>query len=80
MQKRVIAAGCQIAELRKINNQLLITDNGHHILDCHFEKINDAAALNIFLHLIPGVVETGLFVNMATSVIIGRADGVIEVK
>ena len=80
VQKKIIAAGCTKAELRKINDKVFITDNGHHILDCYFEKIEDAATLNIFLHLIPGVVETGLFINMAHSVIIGRADGIIEAK
>jgi ribose 5-phosphate isomerase A len=80
VQKKIIASGCSKAELRKANNQVFVTDNGHHILDCHFEKIDDAAALNINLHLIPGVVETGLFISMADSIIIGRADGIIEVK
>jgi ribose 5-phosphate isomerase A len=80
VEKKVIAAGCSKAELRTANGQPFVTDNGHYILDCHFQKIDDATALNINLHLLPGVVETGLFINMATSVIVGRADGTIEVK
>jgi ribose 5-phosphate isomerase A len=65
VQKRIVEAGCSKAELRKENNQAFVTDNGHYILDCHFEKINDATALNTTLHLMAGVVETGLFINMA---------------
>ena len=80
VQKKIVAAGCSKAELRKENNQAFVTDNGHYILDCHFEKISDATALNTAIHLLPGVVETGLFINMATAVIIGRADGTIEAK
>jgi len=80
VQKKIIAFGCSKAELRKVNDRAFVTDNSHYILDCYFEKIEDGAALNISLHLIPGVVETGLFINMAHSVIIGRADGTIEVK
>jgi len=49
-------------------------------LDCYFEKITDSVQLNIALHLIPGVVETGLFVDMNPTVVIGLADGRIELK
>ncbi len=80
VQKKIIATGCNKAELRKVNDQAVITDNGHYILNCYFEKIEDATALNTALHLIPGVVETGLFVNMANMIIIGYADGLIEMK
>lgn len=80
VQKKIRAMGCDKVILRMKNNQPFVTDTGHHILDCHFEKINNAAALNISLHLIPGVVETGLFINMANNVIIGHTDGRIEVK
>ena len=80
VQKKIISVGCKKAELRKAGDQPFVTDNGHHILDGYFEKIGDAASLNMTLHLIPGVVETGLFINMANTVIIGRADGTIEAK
>jgi ribose 5-phosphate isomerase A len=80
VQKKIIANGCGKAELRKVNDKVFVTDNGHYILDCYFEKIEDAAALNISLHLVPGVVETGLFINMAKAVIIGRTDGTIVMK
>jgi len=80
VQKKIIATGCKKVVLREGNKEIFISDNGHYILDCYFEKINDAKTLNIFLHLIPGVVETGLFINMAHSVIIGYSDGNIEVK
>jgi ribose 5-phosphate isomerase A len=55
-----------------------MTDHQHYILDCTFEKINDPFALNSVLHLIPGVVETGLFIDMASRAIIGHEDGRIE--
>jgi ribose 5-phosphate isomerase A len=65
--------------LRQKDNQPFLTDHGHYILDCHFKTIPDAAALNTSLHLMPGVVETGLFIHMATKAIIGYADGRVEV-
>ena len=78
--KKILAAGCPKAELRLINNVPCVTDNGHYIIDCHYSAIEDAGALNIALHLIPGLVETGLFIGMADEVIIGYPDGKIELK
>lgn len=62
-------------QLRMNNDKPFITDNGNYILDCNFISIIDPASLNILLHLIPGVVETGLFTNMASQAIIGFANG-----
>ena len=50
------------------------TDGGNHILDCAV-SIADPAALHARLGLIPGVVETGLFIGMASRVIAGTASG-----
>jgi ribose 5-phosphate isomerase A len=50
--------------------------NGHVILDCFFDGIADPHALDAAIHAIPGVVETGLFLGMATAAIIGGPDGV----
>jgi len=62
-------------QIRTKNNDLTVTDHGHYILDCYFNEIQNPAVLNTDLHAIPGVVETGLFVNMASEAIIGIADG-----
>jgi ribose 5-phosphate isomerase A len=64
--------------LREKNNQVFLTDHGHYILDCHFRKITDATTLNGELNLIPGVVETGLFIDMVGGLCIGYADGSIK--
>jgi ribose 5-phosphate isomerase A len=54
----------------------LITDDGLHILDLPFgPTITDPGALQADLRAIVGVAEVGLFVNIASRVIIGRADG-----
>lgn len=79
IQKKVLATGALKAEPRIINNTLFTTDNGHYIIDCHYARIRDAGRLNIALHLMPGVVETGLFIGMAGTIILGYADGKIEV-
>ena len=70
---------CKKVSLRKKNDEIFITDLNHYILDCECEKIKDASSLNNALHLIPGVVETGLFINMASKAVVGFEDGRIEV-
>lgn len=49
----------------------VVTDNGNFILDVDFGTIKDAEKLNMQIKAIPGVVETGLFLNMATIVYVG---------
>jgi len=65
-------------QLREKDNKIFITDHKHYILDCYFNSITNPAQLNTDLHLIPGVVETGLFINMATKIITGYSDGTIK--
>jgi ribose 5-phosphate isomerase A len=76
--QKITSMGCSKVELRKKDNKPFITDHGHYILDCYFKKINDPKYLNSALNNIPGVVETGLFVDMATKIVIAYADGKIE--
>jgi len=76
-RRKLEALGCR-AELRLHDEEPFITENGNYILDCHFERIDDPAKLEQEITLIPGVVESGLFVGMADKVIIGRAPGVVE--
>ena len=56
------------------------TDEGHHILDCHFDRISDAPALARSLEEIPGVVEHGLFIHMADVALVGKDAGVQELR
>jgi ribose 5-phosphate isomerase A len=66
--------------LRTKENGPLVTDHGHYILDCHFGQISDARSLQAILNTIPGVVENGLFIGMATGTIIGYPDGRVVVS
>ena len=52
-----------------------VTDEGHFILDLHLQAIGDAEALAAGLLAVPGVVETGLFLGLADTVILGAASG-----
>lgn len=77
-QRHIQELGCSKIVLRTKNEMPFITDHGHYILDCYFEKIDNAALLQQQLNNIPGVVENGLFVNMATSAIVAYSDGSIK--
>lgn len=57
---------------RKFEGNNLITDGGHFIIDLHLEAIDDTVGLEKELKSIPGVVEVGLFNNIADTVIVGR--------
>ncbi len=61
--------------LRLSRDAPYITDEGHYILDLHLRKIEAPMGLSIVLNQIPGVVENGLFVDIADAVCIGYASG-----
>ncbi|XFA71877.1 ribose-5-phosphate isomerase RpiA [Thermosynechococcaceae cyanobacterium Okahandja] len=50
----------------------VITDQGNLVLDVKFAAIEDAAALEKTINNIPGVVENGLFVNLADVILVGE--------
>ncbi|WP_254766288.1 ribose-5-phosphate isomerase RpiA [Salinilacihabitans rarus] len=54
----------------------VVTDNGNLVLDCDFGSIDDPAALAADLSAIPGVLEHGLFVDLADATYVGTDDGV----
>ncbi len=61
--------------MRKSGDELFATDGGHYIVDASFGRIPDAEALSAELHSIPGVVEHGLFIHMASLAIIAGPAG-----
>ena len=62
-------------QVREKNGQQYITDNGNLILDCAVKKITNPARLDRELLAIPGVVGTGLFVAMASVVLVAKSRG-----
>ncbi len=57
------------------NNLPLITDNGNYILDVNFGVINDPHSLEHKINMIPGVVDCGLFLDIADIVCVGGPKG-----
>jgi len=58
------------AKVRQEANGNYITDNGNLIVDCRFGSIDNPASLNAMLKTIPGLVETGIFLNTRVSVVV----------
>ena len=63
------------AILRQDGDQPYQTDQGNIILDCHFGPIADPAALAQRLNARAGIVEHGLFIGMASDVVVAGAEG-----
>ena len=57
----------------------VVTDSGHYLLDCALERIPEADELAKRLDVIPGVVENGLFVDVADAIVFGHPDGSADV-
>jgi ribose 5-phosphate isomerase A len=72
------ACGCPgLAKLRMTKeSHAFVTDGGHLILDASLGKIADPQSLAIRLAGIPGVVEHGLFIGLASVAILAGSDGI----
>ena len=77
--KRMVEKFSCSSEIRKEDGKIYQTDNGNYILDCDFAKIEDPIKLTVELNKLPGVVENGIFAEMAEIVVVGYNDGRVEV-
>jgi ribose 5-phosphate isomerase A len=75
---RMIAALGLKPQVRVADSENYVTDNGNLILDCGVARISNPARLDRDLLAIPGVVGTGLFVNMTDLVLVAEPSGKIR--
>ena len=61
---------------RNVGKNRFITDSNNYIIDLRMDRIEDPSVLDIKLKSYPGVVETGLFYNVADLVLAGVGDSV----
>jgi ribose 5-phosphate isomerase A len=78
--KRISALGSSVKLRRDAKGNAFVTDEGHHILDCSFGQIPDPPALARKLSDMPGVVEHGLFIDLATVVLCAKGEKVAELR
>jgi ribose 5-phosphate isomerase A len=74
-RSRIAQLGCE-PQLRMSGERPFETDNGNYILDCRFKGIDEPRRIERCLKLIPGVVECGLFIDVADVLVIGWPDRV----
>jgi len=81
--ERAFAASGVAGEMRirkAADGHAFVTDGGHWIIDAHLGAIPDAPRLADLLASIPGVVEHGLFIGLASTVILAGSEGIRVVE
>ncbi|QKY70245.1 ribose-5-phosphate isomerase RpiA [Lentibacillus sp. CBA3610] len=66
--------------LRYQGKSPFISDNSNYILDCHFQQLDNPQEAHWHLKQNVGVVDTGLFIGLADTIIIGKEEGAVEEK
>ena len=72
--------GCAPALRMADDGSPFVSDNGNHIYDCRFERIPRPHDLEMEINNVIGVVENGLFLDMATRVVVASTSGVFIKK
>jgi ribose 5-phosphate isomerase A len=62
------------------DGHVFVTDGGHWIVDAHLGRISDAPRLAGLLNTIPGVVEHGLFIGLASTTVLAGPQGIRVVE
>jgi ribose 5-phosphate isomerase A len=70
----------QMAVRKARDGHVFVTDGGHWIVDAHLERISDAPHLAQLLNAIPGVVEHGLFIGLASTAMLAGSQGIRVVE
>jgi len=78
--KRITAMGADVKLRTEADGKPFVTDESNHILDCRFGTIRDAEGLAWRLSEMPGVVEHGLFIGMASVALFARGSEIVELR
>jgi ribose 5-phosphate isomerase A len=80
LAKKIAALGATVRLRPDVKGNPFVSDEGHHILDCSFGHIPDPLTLARTLSDMPGIVEHGLFINLATVVLMAKGEKVTEFR
>lgn len=80
VEKKIAGLGTSVKWRTRPDGSPYLTDNGNPILDCSFGRIGDPAALARILSDMPGVIEHGLFVGLASIALIGTGNRVDKIQ
>jgi len=79
-QQRLAALGARPDLRIDEGGKPYLTDNGNWILDCAFAPMADPARLEAEINRVPGVMENGLFIGLASEVLVARSGSVERLK
>jgi ribose 5-phosphate isomerase A len=79
-ERRLQRLGARTVIRRLADGSCYLTDGGNQIVDCWFEAAFDPDALDRELQCIAGVLETGLFIGLCDTLLVGTTDGVEKVE
>lgn len=80
VMKRIRALGADVQLRTAADGKPYLTDENNHILDCRFGQIPDPDKLARELSDMPGVVEHGLFIGMASVAVFARGKEIVELR
>jgi ribose 5-phosphate isomerase A len=80
IERRLQQLGASTTRRRLPTGAPYVTDGGNAIIDCHFKTIDDPASLDRELQSMAGVLESGLFVNLCDTLIVGIGDDVEQIE
>ncbi|MGA2856012.1 MAG: ribose-5-phosphate isomerase RpiA [Candidatus Sulfotelmatobacter sp.] len=78
--KRIRELGAEVRLRTLGDGKPFLTDEKNHILDCHFGPIRDVEGVARQLSDMPGLVEHGLFVGMASVALFARGSEIVELR
>jgi ribose 5-phosphate isomerase A len=78
--KRVVTMGAEVQLRRDAAGNAYLTDENNYILDCRFGEIPDPDRLARELSEMPGVVEHGLFIGVASVALFARGSEIVELR
>jgi ribose 5-phosphate isomerase A len=78
--KRISTLGAEVSLRTNPDGSAFVTDENNHILDCRFGEIQDPDALARQLSEMPGVVEHGLFIGIASVALLARGSEIMELR
>ncbi len=79
-ERRLRDFGCTTAVRLGSDGLSFTTDGGNHIVDCRFSSIDDPESLDFRLQSVPGVLETGLFIGLCDTLIVGTETGAERIE
>jgi ribose 5-phosphate isomerase A len=79
-QRRLQQLGAATSIRQGADGSLVITDGGNAIIDCRFPDASEPSSLDRQIQVVSGVLETGLFIDLCDTLVIGTSEGVETIE